>query len=400
MPRNKLKALEARRGEGKLFDGAGLYLLKRNPETGRWIFRYKINGRSREMGLGAYPAVSLAEARIDRDKWEAVLRTGRDPIAARDQERADAEADRSRTDPTFEEAAQITFEAKKAGLRGEGAAGRWLSPLKHHLFKPIGKRRMSELHQSDLHAALTPIWRSMPPTAEKAIQRTEIVFRHMKMSGVDCDPFTVQMAKHMLGEVSYKPTPVPASRWQDIPDVWDKLSGDHPSHLALRFKILTAVRSDGIRGARFDEIDGDIWTVPAERMKGRVGKVQDFRVPLSAPALEIVERARMWLRSDFIFPGQRGGGVSDVAINKVFKKADPNGTPHGLRTSFRTWVQDTDAAPYDVAEAALAHIVGGKVERAYARSDLLDRRRLLMDAWANYVTRSSSADVVPLSRGF
>ncbi|MFV1644957.1 integrase arm-type DNA-binding domain-containing protein [Phaeobacter sp. JH20_41] len=395
MARNKLKAVEVKNGSGKLFDGAGLYLLKREADKGRWIYRYKHQGRSREMGLGPYPAVSLAEARKSRDAWEVILRSGEDPIAARDRQRADQRAEASRSDPTFAEAAETTFEAKKAGLRRDGASGRWLSPIRLYMLPAVGGMRMSQIHQTDIHRALAPIWRKKHPTAEKAIQRTKIIFEHMRFSGVECDPFMVDMAKHMLGEVRHQIKKTPASAWQDIPRIYAALNRDDASHLCLRFKILTLVRSAGVRDARFAEIDGDVWTVPEDRMKGSEGKVSDFRVPLSSAALEVVARAEKWKRSAYMFPGGRSGGISDVAIGKVFRKIDPTGTPHGLRTSFRTWVQDTDAAHYDVAETALAHIIGGKVERAYARSDMLERRRSLMEAWAQFVT-GAKENVVPI----
>lgn len=393
MAKSKLKALDVKRGEGKLFDGGGLYLTKPNPDKGRWTYRFKLNGKAREMGLGSYPANSLADARKLRDEAEAVLRSGLDPIIERNREREDARIESSRKDPTFTEAAEITFEAKKADLRGEGKSGRWMSPIRLYMLPAIGWRRMSEIHQADIHAALSPIWKSKHPTAQKAIDRTKKIFEHMRLSGVECDPFIVDMAKHMLGEYHHEVVKTPASAWQSIPEIYAALDRDDPSHLCLRFKILTVVRSAGVRGARFDEIDGDVWTVPADRMKGNVGKVSDFRVPLSDAALKVVERAEKWRQGPCLFPGQSGEGasrgVSEVAINKVFNKVDPNGTPHGLRTSFRTWVQDTDAASYDVAETALAHIIGGKVERAYARSDLLERRRNLMQTWANYVTSAA-----------
>lgn len=342
------------------------------------------------MGLGPFPAVTLADARKQRDGWESILRSGKDPMAERERQEEAARIEASRADPTFAEAVQTTFEAKKGGLRGEGKAGRWLSPINLYVTPVIGHMRMSAIHQSDIHRALKPIWRKKHPTAEKAIQRTSIIFRHMRLSGVECDPFTVDMAKHMLGEYQHKPQKTRASDWRDMPEIFAALNRDDASHLCLRFKILTMGRSAAVRGARFDEIEGDVWHIPAERMKGREGVVQDFRIPLSPAALEVIERAEAWRRGGFLFPGQTRGGVSDVAINKVFKKVDPNGTPHGVRTSFRTWVQDTDAAHFDVAETALAHIVGNKVERAYARSDLLDRRRILMNAWSDFVTGAAS----------
>ncbi len=395
MARNKLKALEVKKGEGKLFDGAGLYLQKRSIENGRWVYRYKHQGRSREMGLGPYPTVSLAEARKARDQWEINLKSGEDPMAARDRLREETRIEASRHDPTFEEAACATFDAKKAGLRGEGTAGRWMSPISLYMLPAIGDRRMSTLHQSDLHSALAPIWRTKHPTAEKAIRRTKIIFEHMRFSGVACDPFVVDMARHMLGEYRHEAVKTPAAEWQDIPRIYQALDRNDSSHLALRFNILTVVRSAGVRGAMFDEIQGDVWTVPKDRMKGTVASAADFRVPLSGPALEVVARAEEWRRSDYMFPGARSGGISDVAVAKVLRRVAPGCAPHGMRTSFRTWVQDTDAASYDVAETALAHIIGGKVERAYARSDLLDRRRILMQKWADFVT-GVEAKVIPI----
>ena len=347
------------------------------------------------MGLGPFPTVSLADARKERDRWETVLKAGEDPMIARERKREEARLETSKRDPTFEDAANTTFEAKKAGLRDDGNSGRWMSPLRLYMIPAIGQRRMSQLHQSDIHAALAPIWRSKHPTAEKAIQRTKIIFEHMRFSGVACDPFIVDMARHMLGEVRHEVVKTPAADWQDIPRIFRALGRNDSSHMCLRFNILTLVRSAGVRGARFDEIQDGVWTVPKERMKGTVGSAADFRVPLSDAALEVFAQAAEWRRSAYMFPGGQSGGISDVAVAKVLRKIAPGSTPHGMRTSFRTWVQDTDAANYDVAETALAHIVGGKVERAYARSDLLDRRRILMQSWANFVTEAVST-VVPL----
>ncbi|MFY0679751.1 MAG: integrase arm-type DNA-binding domain-containing protein [Thalassovita sp.] len=394
MARNKLKAIEVKNGAGKLFDGGGLYLIKRETNSGRWTYRFKIAGKSREMGLGSYPSTSLAEARKSRDEWEKVLKSGQDPIETRKRHEEEKRSASSRSNPTFAEAVSITFEAKKGGLKDDGAAGRWMSPLELYVIPKLGDRKIAEIHQSDIHSALSPIWRLKPPTAEKAIQRTKIVFVHMRMSGVDCDPMLVDMARHMLGEVHHVPEKLPAARWQDIPEIFSALSRDDPSHLCLRLKILTAVRSASVRGARFDEIDNDVWTIPADRMKGRRGAVTDFRVPLSTSALEVIKRAENWRRGPCMFPGQGAKGpstgVSDVAIAKVLKKIAPGTTPHGFRTSFRSWVQDVDPTNFEVAETALAHTVGNKVERSYARSDLLERRRILMQAWADYVTGSAS----------
>jgi len=169
--------------------------------------------------------------------------------------------------------------------------------------------------------------------------------------------------------------------------------------LALRLMILTTVRSAALRAARFDEIEGDIWTVPAERMKGMEGQVTDFRVPLSIEAQRVIGICREFSSNDFLFPSSHAGkSISDRAIHKTLEGLKEAGQPHGFRTSFRTWVQDSNAAPFDVAETALSHIVGNKVERAYARSDLLDQRRILMQKWADFVT-GAEAKVVKIREG-
>ncbi|MFD0908687.1 tyrosine-type recombinase/integrase [Ruegeria arenilitoris] len=295
--------------------------------------------------------------------------------------------------------AQIVFEGRRERLRGDGTRGQWFSPIKNHIIPKIGNRRISTLTQRDIHDALKPIWRTKHETADKAMYRTRMVLRQAKLMGFEAEPFICDAARHMLGYVERVQKPLPATPWQDIPDLYARLSEHlHPSYLALRFTILTAARGMPVRGARFDEIDGDVWTVPKERMKGQRGKVQDFRIPLSDESMRVVDLCRSLRRNDFLFPSPRvNKGVSDVAMAKVLKHLGEEGRIHGFRSSFRMWIQDNEAASYEVAESALAHIVGNKVERAYARSDLLEKRRILMQKWADFVTQAES-NVVELRR--
>ncbi len=393
--KNKLTAVAVKKAaNGKLDDGGGLRLYKTD-RSSRWVFRYTFAGRRREMGLGSADDLTLAAARKERDRWAAVLAEGKDPISEREKQIQEAAELLSKTDPTFEEVAEMVFEAKKAALRGEGERGRWFSPLKTHVIPKIGKRRISSLHQSDIAEALRPIWRSKHATAIKAYNRTRIVFRQAKLMGMDADPFTVEAAKHMLGEVRNDVSHIVSTPWQRIPDLYEALGGKGASRLCLRWMILTATRSESARGARFDEIQGDVWTVPAARMKGQEGKVEDFRVPLSPAALDLLEEIQANRSTEFLFPSYRTGYISSTALAKILNDMGEPGRPHGFRTSFRTWVQDTDAASYDVAETALAHRVGSKVERSYARSDMLDQRRALMDRWGRFVTKTE-AEVVRL----
>jgi len=271
-----------------------------------------------------------------------------------------------------------------------------MSPIRLYMIPALGRKHMSSIHQTDIHAALKPIWREKHPTAIKAINRTKIIFEQARLMGVDCDPFTVEAAKHMLGDVDHKVRHLKATPWQEVPALFARLAEPSAVNLCLRWCILTLVRSHGCRGARFEEIQDDVWTVPAARIKGRSAHVQDFRVPISMPAQKIVEIASE-ISGDYLFPGLKHGHISDVALNKALKRVGAAGTLHGFRTSFRTWVQDTDACTFEVAETVLGHRIGGTVERSYARSDLLDRRRVVIEKWAGFVTRRP-ADVVRIAR--
>lgn len=394
--RDKLSALIIKNAApGKLQDGGGLYL-DRTSDAGKWIFRYSHDGNRREMGLGSYPDIPLAAARKARDRWAGVVQGGQDAISERNRLRDLERAEADRRDPTLEEIALATFEAKKAGLRGDGERGRWFSPLARHVIPKLGRKRISQIHQTDIRDCLAPIRKSKHPTAEKAIQRLAIVFRQARLSGYACDPFTVEAARHMLGEVRHRPVPIVATPWQEIPTLFARLDNPAASYQCLRMMILTCVRSDGVRGMLFSEIDGDVWTVPAERMKGTVDQAEPFRVPLSPPALEVLDVCREVADDDRVFASMRARkSLSDTAIHKTLAILGEAGQPHGFRTSFRTWVQDTDACGYDVAETVLAHQVGNKIERTYARSDLLDKRRVVMHRWAQHVT-GAEAKVVKL----
>lgn len=393
---NKLNPMKIKAAPiGKLSDGGGLYLDK-TATSAKWIWRYVISGQKREMGLGSVDDVTLAGARRARDKWADVLREGRDPISERNRLAEAEKAERNRANPTFAEAAADAFEARKASLRGDGERGRWFSPIRVHLVPKVGKRRISELHQRDIKDALATLWHKHPQTAEKAIQRLSIIFRHARLSGYACHEETVEHARHMLGGHTIDPVGITSTPWQDVPTVFAALRKPGVAAMALRWVMLTATRSDSARGARFTEIDGAVWTVPADRMKGREGKAQPFRVPLSTAALALLDECRAIAIDDRLFPGyRRDVSVSQNALLHVLNDIGEAGRPHGFRTSFRSWVQDTNAASYDVAEAALAHLVGNRVERSYARSDMLDQRAALMQRWSDHVT-GVAAKVVPL----
>ncbi len=395
---NNLKQIQIKNASvGKHADGGGLYFVK-TTDGAKWIYRYSFAGRRREMGLGSYPAVSLAEARRDRDRWACEIRAGRDPILEREKQRQEAQVELERKDPTFEELSLIVFEAKKAGLRGEGKRGRWYSPIKTHLLPKLGRRRVSQIHQSEIADALRPIWKTKTATAEKASQRLRIIFRDGRRMGFNVDPFTVEAGVHMLGELTRKIKHIEATDWRDIPALYARLNKPIMSHRALRLIILTVVRAHSARAAMTDEFKDGVWTVPEDRMKGREGKVSAFRVPLSMQAEELVNELLSEASGEYLFSSRSGRPITDRSIEKALDDIGEPGRPHGFRTSFRTWVQDTEAATYDVAETSLAHVVGNKTERTYARSDMLDPRRALMQRWADFVT-GAEATVVRLRTG-
>lgn len=371
--------------DGKLQDGRGLLIVKKGV-TGKWVYRYSHLGKRREMGLGTWPTVTLAEARKLRDQWATVLASGKDPISVRDAEIQSQKEEAHRDDPTFSELTDMVFEARKATLRGDGTRGRWRSPIDLYMIPALGKKPGSQITQRDLVDALRPIWKTKPPTATKAVNRTKIILRSAKRMGFPVDPDIVDSAQEILGVVDHKVQHMPSVDWQDIPDLYARLpntiGGD-----CNRWIILTCVRMEAARGARVSEIDFETatWTVPADRVKGQKGKVEPFRVPLVQPLIDMaLQRKEMGF--DVVFPTPyKQAPISNAAVEKTLRTIDAGGTPHGFRTSFRTWVQDTEACGYETAEMVLGHKIGGIVERTYARSDLLEQRRKVMGDWANFV---------------
>lgn len=375
-------------GDGKLFDGGGLNLVKKGA-SGKWVYRYSHLGKRREMGLGPWPDLTIAAARTNRDKWAGVLAGGRDPIEAREAELAAQVEHRDRDNPTFADAVQIVFEARKAKLRDGGKRGRWLSPLDHHATPTLGRKRMSEIHQTDVRDTLLPIWRTKHPTALRAINRTRIVFEKMRLMGYECDTFTVDAAREMLGHVDHKAIPTASTDWREIPALYARLDSGGSVDKALRFLILTCVRASAAVAAQFNEIDGAVWTVPSDRIKGMEGKVSDFRVPLPQAAQELASR-QSELFERYLFESYTERPVSINGLERRLNKLGELGRPHGFRASFRTWASDNDACGWEVSETILGHTIGSKVERAYDRSDLLERRQLAMDAWAHVMGQKSA----------
>lgn len=370
---------------GKYSDGGGLWLYKRDDGGAQWVLRYTIFSRRHEMGLGRFPDVALKEARDEAEKWRAVVRQGKDAIKERERQRREAE----RNMHLLDDIALDAFESRKADLKGDGKAGRWFTPLELHVLPKLGRMPVSHIDQRDIRDALAPIWHVKADTARKAMNRLGICMRHAAALGLDVDLQATEKAKALLGQQRHKAQNIPALPWQEVPVFYQSLSGGTITELALRLLILTAVRSYPLRYLRLDQIAGDIWTIPAEAMKGRVGATKDFRVPLSQEAQKVIAEAKPFARDGFLFPGVRKGVISDATMAKFMERRGMRERPHGFRSSFRDWLAEATSAPHDVAETALGHTVGGAVERSYRRTDFLEQRMALMERWANKVVDES-----------
>lgn len=383
-----LKALPA----GKHEDGGGLRFVRRTDGSAAWIYRFSVHGRRREMGLGPWPDVSLKAARDMAAEARQLTKRGIDPIGQREKERRDAE----RNLHLLEDVARDCFATRQAELKGEGKAGRWFSPIELHILPKLGKVPLSELDQIAFRDALSPIWHEKAETARKAANRLNIVLKHGAALGLDVDVQAVEKARALLGKQRHQPKKIDAMAWQDVPTFYGSLDNG-VTELALRLLILTGVRSAPIRFATPDQLDLDArtWTVPAAHMKGRKGSTADFRVPLSDEAVKVVQEA-MRHGGDVLFPGVRGKPISDMTMSKHMKDRGMTARPHGFRSSLRTWAEDT-GQPFEVAETALGHVIGNQVERAYQRSDLLEKRAAMMASWADLVTGRTAAKLVKLS---
>ncbi|CAK01485.1 tyrosine-type recombinase/integrase [Bartonella tribocorum] len=384
---NRLNARSvATLGAGKYNDGAGLLLHKRKDGGAQWLYRYTIHGRRREMGLGALRHVSLKKARELANQWRSVLHEGRDPIKEREKQKREA----MRNLHYLKDIALDTFESRKAELKGDGKDGHWFLPLRLHILPKLGCLPVSEITQTEIRNTLAPIWHTKADTARKALNRLNLCLKHAAALGLDVDLQAVEKARALLGKQRHNVINRPAMDWRDVPAFYQTLCQKITmTHLALRLLILTGVRTNPLRHIRENQIDGDIWTIPAENMKGKRDTTKEFRVPLSTEALDILKQARLLSRNDFFFSAKGRGPLGVNCMAQYMQQTGLKACPHGFRSSLRDWLAETTDAPYEVAETILSHTVGGKVERAYRRTDYLEQRRVYMDKWAAYVTGQS-----------
>ncbi len=388
MPRYRLTvALVRSAGPGKHEDGGGLRLLRREDGSGSWVLRFSLHGRRREMGLGSAYDLTLAQARAEADRWRAFAMAGGDPILERDRLRREARG----SDTSLRSVALDCFQSRKRSLKGDGEAGGWFTPLALHILPRLGKVPVVDLDQRLLRDCLAPIWHTKPAAAAVAATRLSIVVQHAAALGIDVDLQVVDKARALLGAHGAVATHVPAMPWTEVPAFYAGLGGG-VTHLALRLLILTASRGTPVRLMDPAEVDAAsaVWSIAGEKMKGRRGRTPDFRIPLSTEAQAVVAEAMPLARGSLLFPGRSGNApLSPLTFSRAMERMGLAGRPHGFRSSFRDWCSETGVAR-DLAEMSLGHQVGGKVERAYARSDLLEQRRAVMEAWSAHVTGGRS----------
>ena len=369
------------RDKGRYGDGNGLFLNVTATGTKSWVQRVVVQGHRRDIGLGGYPAVSLAKARERAATNRSVIADGRDPIAEK----------RTSATPTFKTAAETVHEMSRPRWRSEKNGRQWLTSLELHAYPVLGHKRIDGINSADVLAVLTPIWTAKPEQARRVRRRMRSIFKWALAHGyISVNPAGEAIDGALVPQPAIKEH-FRAIPYQEVGATLETVRASGASvtaKLCLRFLILTAARSGEARAAAWDEIDldGATWTIPASRMKA--GLVH--RVPLSLQAVEVLRQAAAFRDgSGLLFPSplKQGRPLSDMTLTKILRSVGlaDRATVHGFRTSFKTWTMEQTDTPWAVGEAALAHQLGNAVEASYARSDLFDRRRTLMQQWADYL---------------
>ena len=366
--------------------GHGLILRVHRMDNGRlsktWIQRVRIHGRPTHISLGSYPILALSEARAKALENKRLIMDGRDP--------------RSGGIPSFEEAAQKVIAIHAEGWKDGGkSAAQWHASLRDYAMPKLGRKRVNEIATADVMSVLLPHWHTKHETMRRVRQRIRAVMRWSIAQGYRMDDPAGEQLSAALPKNGNPRTHHKALPYSQVADAIARVqsSGAFPSTtLALEFLILTATRSSEVRGARWNEVDLDArtWTIPGERMKAK----RPHRIPLTRRALEVLSEARAF-GSGLVFPNTKGKAMSDSTMSKLLREIGVGCVPHGFRSSFRQWAAERTNVPREVAEEALAHINRDKVEAAYQRSDLFEKRRKLMDSWASYL-QAEAGKVVAL----
>ncbi|GAN53166.1 tyrosine-type recombinase/integrase [Tanticharoenia sakaeratensis] len=397
--------VQAQTKSGRHGDGDGLHLHVRPDGRKVWVLRFMMNKRSRDMGLGAYPTVSLKQARQATVEARALIRQGIDPIEAR--KRSVVSEDR-----TFRAAAEVFLADRVLGWKNDKHAWQWRQTLEKHAYSILGQVDVRAVTSDMVLDVLRPIWGKTPETASRLRGRIEAILDSARARGWRSG----ENPARWHGQLAFRlpaPTRVrmvehqPSLAWERMPAFMAALAprtGFAPR--ALAFVILTAARSGEVRGMTWGEVDpkARTWILPASRTKMR----RYHRVPLSAQAIAVLDSVRPDVMDPkaLVFPGDRGTGLSEMTMTHLIRRLNGDRTgeaprwldhltgrpivPHGFRSTFRDWASEATSYPREVAEAALAHVKSSKVEAAYARSDLLERRRPMMEEWGAWCLSASA----------
>ncbi len=400
----ELSALEVRRivspGLHSVGGATGLHLQVTPSGARSWVLRIKVGNRRRDLGLGPFRDVPLARAREKARETRELIRQGVDPIAERRAAKAALMAAAARS-VTFDECARRVVEMKRQEFRNAKHAAQWPTTLATYASPVIGKLPVDEIELGHITKILDPIWQTKTETATRLRQRIEAVLDYAAVHGLRNGANPARW-KGNLDSVLPKPSKLKKVQHHRALPI-DAMPGfiadlrrrDGMAARCLEFVILTACRSGEARGARWKEIDLEalVWTIPAERMKA--GKTH--KVPLSDTALALLRGLPRLADNDFVFFAPRGGQMSDMTLLAVLKRMEVDAVPHGFRSTFRDWCAERTNYSQHVAEMALAHTIGDKVEAAYRRGDLMAKRRRLVRDWAQFCDeRTPTGEVVPL----
>lgn len=421
MPRKarELSAVEVRRlkhpgrGRNATFAVGGVdgLLLQITPTGARsWILRCQVGGKRRHIGLGGYPDVPLAQARERAREVREMIWQGIDPIEQRKVQRSSLVA-AQRRGLMFEDAVDRHLENKLEEFRNEKHRKQWRSSLDRYAMPALGKMLVSDIAVQDVQRALEPIWTTKTETATRLRGRIEAVLAWATVAGHRTGDNPARW-KGNLDAILPKPSKVakvahhPALQLDDAPQWFVDLQGRKGTATrALEFMALTAARSGEVRGAVWSEInlEARLWIIPSDRMKAGA----EHRVPLTDQAISLLKSLPRLEGSDFVFPAARGGMLSDMSLSATMRRINEAreggyldrqssrpAVPHGLRSTFRDWAAERTAYPRDMAEIALAHTVGSEVERAYRRSDMIEKRRGMMDAWGRFLRGEAGGNVI------
>ena len=405
MPKKLSNALDAKTAKyakpGRHADGGGLHLLVKKSGARSWVFRYMLKGKSRDLGLSrcseamailrsaGHDELTLAQARDVATIYRLKVKAGIDPIAEREDiaiAKAAAVKAQKAAKVRFKDVAQAYIDANEDNWKNSKHRQQWKNSLETYVYPVMGDLAVSDIETTHVLAAIEPIWKDKAETASRVRGRIETVLDAAKVREYRTGENPARWRGHLslilpartkLSRGHHKAEP-----YASVPQILTQLrSRQAVAALALEFTILTAARTGEVLGATWDEIDIDkgVWTIPSKRMKAG----REHRVPLAKRAMEIVQHVRL-LDGSYVFSGPKGGPLSGMAMAMLLRRMKTDVTVHGFRSSFRDWAAECTGYPHEVCEMALAHTIGNKAEAAYRRGDLFDKRRRLMDEWAEH----------------